>query len=92
MGSEKKSVKDIIQHLVCRKLGNKHVIGKDPGWLPEIEASSLLSMIQIVSALIHHLLLGMAAQPIIINAINIMVGTLSQTGTELSGHHGRISS
>jgi hypothetical protein len=91
MGSENKSVKDIILHLVCRKLGNKHVISKDPGWLPEIEASSLLLKIQIVSALTHHLLLGMATQNIITYAIIITVCTLSQTGTQVTGHRGWIS-
>jgi hypothetical protein len=43
--------------------GGGHVVGKDPGRLPEIEASTLRLMVRIVSTLIHHLLLGRAAQP-----------------------------
>ena len=52
-----------------------------------MEASALRLMVRIVSVLKHHLLLGTAAKPVIINAIIRTVGNPSRTGTQLTGHH-----
>jgi hypothetical protein len=87
-----KIVNIFSKHLVCRNVGKKHVIGQDPDRLPEIEASTLRLMVRIVSALIYHLSIGTAVKTIILNAITRRVGILSRTGTQLTGHHGRLSS
>jgi hypothetical protein len=55
--------------------------------LPGIEASALRLMVRIVSVLIHYLLIGTAAKPVVINAITRTAGNRSRTGIQLTGHH-----
>ena len=56
-------------------------------WCAWIEASALRLMVWIVSVLIHYLLIGTAAKPVVINAITRTAGNRSRTGIQLTRHH-----